>query len=89
LGRLFYHVITSFAEFERELIVERVRTGLEKAKAKGKVLGRSERDKSARSRIMALRKKGWSLRKIAKREKLSPAGVLKILRRARAAERTR
>jgi DNA invertase Pin-like site-specific DNA recombinase len=28
MGRLFYHVIGSFAEFEREMIVERVRAGL-------------------------------------------------------------
>jgi hypothetical protein len=31
IGRLFYHVIGSFAEFERELIVERVRAGLVRA----------------------------------------------------------
>jgi DNA invertase Pin-like site-specific DNA recombinase len=50
MGRLFYHVIGSFAEFEREMIVERVRAGLRNARAKGKVLGRPERDCTARSR---------------------------------------
>lgn len=40
MGRLFYHVIGSFAEFEREMIVERVRAGLANARAKGKRLGR-------------------------------------------------
>jgi DNA invertase Pin-like site-specific DNA recombinase len=34
MGRLFYHVIGSFAEFEREMIVERVRAGLANARAK-------------------------------------------------------
>jgi DNA invertase Pin-like site-specific DNA recombinase len=82
MGRLFYHVIGSFAEFEREMIVERVRAGLRNARAKGKMLGRPERDRTARSRIVALRAKGLSLREIARREKRSPAGVLKILRRA-------
>lgn len=52
MGRLFFHIIGSFAEFEREMIVERVRAGLANAKAnakaKGKVLGRPERDYSAR-----------------------------------------
>ena len=30
-GRLFYHVIGSFAEFEREMIAERVRAGIFKS----------------------------------------------------------
>ena len=38
-GAALFHVIGSFAEFEREQIVERVRAGLSKAKAKGIVLG--------------------------------------------------
>jgi DNA invertase Pin-like site-specific DNA recombinase len=37
MGRLFYNVIGSFAEFEREMIVERVRAGLANARAKGRV----------------------------------------------------
>ncbi len=81
MGRLFFHVIGSFAEFERELIVERVRAGIAKARAKGIPLGRPERDKSAGDRILFLRASGMSLRQIAKREQFSPAGVLKIIRR--------
>lgn len=82
MGRLFYNVIGSFAEFEREMIVERVRAGLANAKAKGVRLGRPEKDKTAPERIAALRQEGWSLRQIAEREKLSAAGVLKILKRS-------
>ena len=81
MGRLFFHIIGSFAEFEREQIVERVRAGLDKARAKGVILGRPEKDPSAGNRILELRRNGLSLRKIAKMEKLSAAGVLKILRR--------
>jgi len=81
MGRLFYNVIGSFSEFEREMIVERVNAGLANARAKGIRLGRPEKDPSAGGRISALREEGWSLRQIAKRESLSPAGVLKILRR--------
>jgi DNA invertase Pin-like site-specific DNA recombinase len=82
MGRLFFHVIGSFAEFEREIIVERVRAGLANARAKGKRLGRPVRDPAAESRIVALRGEGLSLRKIAERERLSPSGVRKILARA-------
>jgi DNA invertase Pin-like site-specific DNA recombinase len=81
MGRLFYNIIGSFAEFEKEMIVERVNAGLANAKSKGVQLGRPVRDKTAASRIATLRQEGWSLRMIAKREKLSAAGVLKILRR--------
>lgn len=39
-GRLVYIVIAAIAEFERELIRERVKAGLENARAQGKRLGR-------------------------------------------------
>ena len=81
MGRLFYHVIGSFSEFEREMIVERVRAGLANARAKGKSLGRPK-DRNAELRILALRKQGLSLREIAHREERSASGVLQILRRA-------
>ena len=85
MGRLFFHVIGSFAEFEREIIVERVCAGLANARAKGKRLGRPVRDPAAEARIIALKDEGLSLRQIAARERLSPSGVRKVLQRAEAA----
>lgn len=41
-GRLMFHVIGAMAEFERSLIQERVRAGLQNAKAKGVRLGRPQ-----------------------------------------------
>ena len=79
MGRLFFNIIGSFAEFEREMIGERIRAGLANARAKGRVLGRPERDPSAKARIVALRAQGLSLREIARREGRSPSGVSKIL----------
>jgi DNA invertase Pin-like site-specific DNA recombinase len=81
MGRLFFHIVGAFAEFEGEQIVERVKAGLENARAKGVRLGRPEKDPMAARRIAALRQKGWSLRRIAVKEGLSAPGVLKILRR--------
>lgn len=40
MGRMLAHFLAAVAEFERELIRERVRSGLANAKAKGKSLGR-------------------------------------------------
>jgi DNA invertase Pin-like site-specific DNA recombinase len=39
-GRFFFHVMTSLAEMERELIIERTRAGLETAKKLGRRGGR-------------------------------------------------
>jgi DNA invertase Pin-like site-specific DNA recombinase len=40
MGRLIFQISAAFAEFEREIIRERVRGGLRNARAKGKRLGR-------------------------------------------------
>ena len=39
-GRLQFHIISSFAEFERDLIRERTMAGLDRARARGVKLGR-------------------------------------------------
>ena len=39
-GRFFFHVMSSLAEMERELIVERTRAGLAAAREQGRVGGR-------------------------------------------------
>ncbi len=82
MGRLFFHVIGSFAEFERDVIVERVKAGLANARAKGKKLGRPVKDPGAADRVVALRAGGMSLRAIAAAEGMSASGVRKMLLRA-------
>ena len=39
-GKLLFHITGAFAEFERDMIVQRVNAGLDRARAKGTVLGR-------------------------------------------------
>ncbi|MFE3454964.1 recombinase family protein [Nonomuraea sp. NPDC059194] len=39
-GRLFFHILAAFAEWEHDLIVERTRDGLEAARARGRSGGR-------------------------------------------------
>jgi DNA invertase Pin-like site-specific DNA recombinase len=42
-GRLMFHVLSAIGEFERELINERVKEGIEKAKVKGVQFGRKNK----------------------------------------------
>jgi DNA invertase Pin-like site-specific DNA recombinase len=47
-GRFFFHIMTSLAEMERELIVERTRAGLEVAKQLGRTGGRKPKMTSSK-----------------------------------------
>lgn len=45
-GRLFFHILAAFAEWERDLIVARTIDGLEAARARGRVGGRKKKLKA-------------------------------------------
>lgn len=51
-GRMFFHVVGAIAEFERELISERTRDGLQAARSKGKVGGRPSALSSSQRRLV-------------------------------------
>jgi DNA invertase Pin-like site-specific DNA recombinase len=66
-GKALFQMMGVFAEFERAIIRERVRSGLERAKAQGKVLGRRRNDDPKRlATVQRLRKKGMGIGKIAR-----------------------
>jgi DNA invertase Pin-like site-specific DNA recombinase len=62
-GRLVFGIFATIAEFERELIRDRVRSGVAAARAKGKRLGRP-RVLADSGQIAALRAQGRSWREI-------------------------
>ncbi len=68
-GRLLRNIFASVAEYEREMIRERVVAGLRKAKASGKHVGRPKAVLN-RLRIAQLRSEGLSWREIARRLQL-------------------
>jgi DNA invertase Pin-like site-specific DNA recombinase len=80
MGRLFFHMVGAFAEFERELIVERVNQGLKNARDRGQVLGRP-REPEVEARILTLRASGKSLREIGREVGRSAAGVKRVVDR--------
>lgn len=64
-GKLMLHLVAAFAQFEREVLIERVRAGLAVAKRKGKRLGRP-RVKVDVDRAQELRAQGMPLRAVAR-----------------------
>lgn len=80
-GREMFGMCAVMAEFERDLIRERVRMGPRNAKAKGKRLGRP-RAALPMDKAQALRAQGATLREIAKKLRLSPALVCRELKAA-------
>ncbi|MCP9319151.1 recombinase family protein [Acetobacter persici] len=66
-GRLFLTLLAGFAEFERDIIRERCRAGLESARAKGVLLGRRcSLTKRQREHARDLKAQGMSSREVAK-----------------------
>jgi DNA invertase Pin-like site-specific DNA recombinase len=75
-GKAMFQMLGVFAEFERAMIQERVRSGLARAKAQGKKLGRpSVVDAKALKIVRAGKKAGLSVRKIAAKSGLSVGTV--------------
>ncbi len=61
-GRAMYQMLGVFAEFERAIIIERIKAGMTRAKAQGKRLSRPLTPEEIQERIRELRAKGHSLR---------------------------
>jgi DNA invertase Pin-like site-specific DNA recombinase len=78
LGRTIVIIIGAVAELERNLIIERVRAGMRRARLEGRQIGRNplELDHAA---IRRDRCEGQSLREIAKNHRVSAATVWRVL----------
>lgn len=86
-GRMMATFLSGIAEFERDLISERVKSGLAAAKARGKKLGRQkgQRPKSDKlaTEVISLIEEGRSYRWIARDLGISKNTVMDIVKRAR------
>ena len=74
-GKMMFQMCGVFAEFERSILQERVKAGLERAKAQGKTLGRPKVPPIKVRKIKELREQGLSYRAIAKRTGVSHGKV--------------
>lgn len=78
-GKVLFTMISAFAEFERSIIQERVRAGLDRARAKGKILGRPKAKTLKKEvEIMNNLKLGYSIRKTALYLGVSVAHVMNV-----------
>ena len=88
-GKAMFQMLGVFAEFEREIVKERIHSGLARAKEQGtksgRPIGRPEVFTEVGDRVIALRDQGLGTRRIAKELKTSRATVIKALRAADAA----
>lgn len=84
-GKLIANIMASLAEFESDLIRERVKSGIAAAKARGKKIGRQpgQRIKSDRlaPKVLNMVQEGASYREIADTLKISKSTVTDIVKR--------
>jgi DNA invertase Pin-like site-specific DNA recombinase len=84
-GRAMFQMLGVFAEFERAMIRERVMTGLARARAEGKQLGRRPVEQSKAKKVkqaLALRCQGIGIRRIAREVGLGVGTVIRLVDQA-------
>jgi DNA invertase Pin-like site-specific DNA recombinase len=77
-GRLMFNMLGSIAQFERELMLERQREGIARAKAEGKYKGRKPTARDKGHEVKRLRSEGIGATAIAKQLGISRASVYRF-----------
>lgn len=78
-GKALFQMCGVFAEFERAMIQERVKAGLARAKASGKVLGRPKVSAAVEEQIRELRATGKGIISIARTLKVGGGTVQRVI----------
>lgn len=78
-GRALAGMLAVFAEFERDILRDRVKAGIAQARKEGRPHGRPPTVAKFAPQVRALAKKGISKRAIAKRLKISRTSVRRFL----------
>jgi DNA invertase Pin-like site-specific DNA recombinase len=87
-GKLLFGILGEIAEFERSLIIERTRDGLDRARAAGVHLGRKP-DSARTAEIVKLKAQGLTVRQISEQMGIKPSAVKQRFRRHRLQNRGR
>ena len=78
-GRAMFQMMGVFAEFERSMISERVKSGLARAKSNGKILGRPKVSKQREAQIIKLREDGMGILRIGKELGVGTSTVQRVI----------
>jgi len=78
-GKMMFQMVGVFAEFERSMIVERVRAGLKRAKEGGKKLGRPRVSQEVEAKVLKLHRQGNGMRRIARELGIGNCTVQRIV----------
>ena len=78
-GKLLLTMIGAIGQFEREMMLERQREGIAKARGEGKYKGRAPTALAKAAEARALRAEGVGATEIAKRLKMGRASVYRVL----------
>jgi DNA invertase Pin-like site-specific DNA recombinase len=78
-GKAMFQMCGVFAEFERAMIQERVKAGLDRARNQGKTLGRPRVQASVEQKIKAARQQGKGIKKIAQELKIGVSTVQRVV----------
>lgn len=78
-GKLMLTVLGAVAQFEREMMLERQREGVIKAKAAGKYKGRKPIDKERHKKVIELASEGITKANIARQLSIGEATIYRIL----------
>ena len=81
-GKAMFQMMGVFAEFERSMIQERVKAGLNRARAQGKTLGRPKVSSKVEKAVLAARDEGTGKRKIARQLGVGVGTVSRIISEA-------
>jgi DNA invertase Pin-like site-specific DNA recombinase len=79
LGRAMVVIVGAIAELERNLIVERVKAGMRRARLEGRQIGRTPL-KINRDQVVCDRRAGMSLTQVAKKHRISRASVCRLMK---------
>ena len=79
-GKMMFQMIGIFSEFERSMISQRVKTGLQRVRKSGKKLGRPSTSPEVIERINELLNLGWSYTPISKELGVSRMTISRIAR---------
>jgi DNA invertase Pin-like site-specific DNA recombinase len=79
LGRAMVVIVGAIAELEKNLIVERVRAGMRRARLEGRQIGRAPLNID-RQQVFRDRQSGMSLTQVARKHRISRASVCRLMK---------